>query len=239
LTLNPPITRSQGILRRILDRFGGTEQQDLSGVQNVLYASYQLRGGEVNRLQTIVQRRYFEAYQSEITRQLVAVGCNSTAQSPSGTERATLIDNASRDITGAVENFNNMLKTQVKRVTEANPDASRQEYRAQLDAWSTRRLEIVNKLIVDSTRNSAAAYAGERFRVNNALTAATFVYAGRHPNGALLLPTSSAECIQRVGAGKVDYAYTQANKVPNHLRCPHKWEVSGNLKVDCKKVWRG
>jgi hypothetical protein len=239
LTLNPPPARERADLERILDRFGGARQSDLTGIQNVLYAAYQLKGSEVFQLQSTVERRALLAYQSEIVRRIEAIGCSGAAQLPRGNDRSELVGTVSNGVTGAVENFNNMLKTQVKRVTEANPDASRQEYRAQLDVWSTRRLQIVNKLIVDATRNNAAAYAGEKFILNNALTAATFVYAGRHPNGALLLPKSSAECIERVGAGEVDYAYTQANKVPNHPRCPHKWEVSGNLKVDCKKVWRG
>lgn len=236
---SPPITRSQGILRRLLDRFGGSEQQDLSGVQNVLYASYQLRGAERNRLQSAIQKRSLEAYQSEIQRQLVSVGCNQSAQ-VTGTERATLIDRANSDTDSAVSTFNDRLKAYIIKITASNPDASRQEYKAELDQYTRERLSNLNNLIVQATRNNAVAYATERFNANNDLTSGGFVYAGRHPNGQILLPTSSSECIQRVGAGIVDYEYTQANRVPNHPRCPHRWDrVARNVSVDCRSVWRG
>jgi hypothetical protein len=235
---SPPITRDD-TLQGVLDRFGGTKQDGLSPIENVLYAAYQFKGSEVFAIELPAQKRAIEAYRSEITRLIADVGCTGQANLPSGTQRATLLGSVTDGISGAMDNFNNALKKQIQQAVAANPKGRRSEFKGQLDAWSKRRLTNMSSLIVTSTRNSASAYASQQFKVNNQLTSERYVYEGRHPNGQKLLPTSSAECIARVAAKDVDYAYVQANPVPNHPRCPHKWQLFSSPNVDCKQVWRG
>lgn len=239
--MSSPLQRRRPILRRLLDRFLGAQQAGLSGVQNILYTAYEFRGSEVEDMRRVIATRYLDGYSEGIRGMLNEYGCKTASpNAPGGSDRRALAAMVDRDVDSIRSTFNRELTNETKRLTTIQPDATRNEYRTALNEWQDNRLTSKNLTIVNASKGNAAAYAEQRFVEENNLREATFTYVGTHPNGSVLLPTSSKECIERVAASPVDWDYAEQNPTPNHANCPHRWKlIGGFVKGNCERVWRG
>ncbi|MBD3251286.1 hypothetical protein GF380_02320 [Candidatus Uhrbacteria bacterium] len=230
-----PLERQRGILRSIFDRLpGASRDPDLTNKGNALYAVMQFRGGELNRLKNVIERRYINAYQSEIARQLQRVGCSGVVSGPSGRELAHLRGLVERDASSIQDTFNKELKNEIKRQVAAHPDWSRRQFRRALEEWQGQRLATKNKLIANATKGNAAEYAIERFIAENGLTDTLYIWDATPP----IVFNSHQECIRRVRLGGVTWEVAR-NWQRTHPNCRHRVSSLSTVRLNCREVWRG
>ena len=222
-------TRLQG---RLPD---GAFQRDLTGQQNVLYASYCLLDPDANRLRGVITDGYTSAYTQAIDAELRGLGCNLSANSPKGRELAHIKTLVERDVDSIVETFNRELKNQIRRQFAGNPDWSRRQHEQALDNWQQSRLQSKNRLIATATKGNAGEYARTRFvEENRFLQDALYTWFAVPP----VLANSHPECIYRVRLGRVTWAVAQ-EWGRTHPNCRHTRKLASLVVTDCGAIWRG
>lgn len=173
------------------------------------------------------------AWQTALREEAASLGYAIQPRGPQGADYDRLWQDARRDAASIVKTWNKDVDGQLARLYERNRRGNRYYYRKHLLDWAEQRVTWKQRQIATQTEMSTVAYAQQRFREENGLQDALFVFAGP--------PPVCPDCIRLYGMGAVRIEIVKQWETPIHIGCTHTWRIlPGTIRVPPRsRLWVG